>query len=70
MHDAQLSGQPHVQVSLAEFKVYPGKHCEQRLGSEVLATLHPGIGLITHVPLAAAFSKYKGNAQVAQLLGP
>jgi len=55
VHDAQLSGQPHVQVSLAEFKVYPGKHCEQRLGSEVLATLHPGIGLITHVPLAAAF---------------
>lgn len=60
MHDAQLSGHPHLHVSLAAFKIYPGKHCEQRLASEVLATLHPGIGLITHVPLAAAFSKYNG----------
>ncbi len=60
VHDAQLSGQRHVQVLLAKFKVYPGKHCEQRLGSEVLAALHPGIRFEIQVPLAAAFSKYKG----------
>ncbi len=55
LHNTQLSEHPHLQVLLVVFKVYPGKHCEQRLGSEVLATLHPGIRFEIQVPLAAAF---------------